>query len=256
MRTIAVFILSIIWTVNISGQAVDSLANDKLVIVKMKDGSVIEGEVKLWEVGEFIVLKTAWDPDLTISGRLIKKVTQKSTLNQPAKIKAPYVFKEQGWYSSYKIQYIRGNNGNRAANEYGYGFSASVGKRYSRLASVGIGVGYDKFIRYTGEQLVPVFLEFSSFFLPSNSTSFVNVQAGYSFAWKDQDYLLLEAKGGFMFYPSIGLRLGDGQIKYTLDIGYKFQKANFRYRDEWTPTSVSDQNLTFKRLTLRFGVLI
>jgi len=252
MKKILFLITTLFFSLTISGQIDSSESN--LVIVNLTDGSILEGELVEWEIGEYIILNTTWNPNFKISSQEIKKITQKSALK--IKKTKPYKFKETAWYSSYKLQYIRGNLGDRANNAYGYGLSASAGKRFSRLAAIGLGVGYDQYIRFTGEQFVPVFLEFSSFLKPNNNTAFINVAAGYSFTWRNDDLFQLEASGGLMLYPSIGVKLGSEKVQYTIDIGYKIQKASFNYRDDWTPTTFRDQELTYRRLALRFGILI
>lgn len=228
-------------------------SDPKSVIVYMKSGSSIEGVINDWVIGEYIDIRTAWRESIVLPDASIEKIIQKSTLEIRAN--HAYRFKEQGIYYSFKAQLIKGNAGGRANNVYGVGSSVSIGKRYSRWFSVGAGLGFDNFIWNSGENLIPLFLETTSFYGSKNTSLFTNVQAGYSLAFADDTYLISEAKGGLMLYPAVGLRFGRYDTKYTLDLGYKFQKAQFTYRDSWT-SDRHEQRLLYKRLSLRFGILL
>lgn len=232
-------------TVN-EGQKLDSA----LVIVVLKNQSQVKGYINDWVIGEYIDLRTSWAANFVISSDLIKTVKQLNIEGMK-----PYNFKEIGYYATVKGQYITGNNGDRANGSGGYGVSLSVGKKYSRWAAVGFGVGFDKYIKGAGENLFPIFAEFTSYLQEKNNSLFFSLQTGYSLAFKSDRYNILEARGGLMAYPSLGLRLGDSQTKYTIDLGYKFQRASFTYQDFWGD-SRSEQRISYKRLTLRLGILI
>lgn len=224
-----------------------------VVIVELKNGSIIEGKVNSWEIGKYIDLKTEWNESMVLPSEAILKVQHKSALEFQKYHN--YNFRENGVYYTGKFQLIVANNGERANKVNGLGLSFSSGYRFSRLVGVGAGIGYDRFIWNTAENFVPIFAEFSSFFIPKNTSLFANVQAGYSIAIKDEDFSLTEARGGLMFYPAIGLRLGGLENKFTVDVGYKFQRAKLTYSSPWT-RSISEQRLTYKRLTVRIGILM
>lgn len=251
MKYILVIAL-ILSSFSINAQMETSTEIDKKeVIVELQNGTTIEGHVNEWKIGEFLDLKTAWVGSMTIPSASIKKVTQKSTL-EPVSLSL-YNFKETGKYFTTKVQVITGNDGNRSNGKHGLGLSISGGKRFHRLASLGFGMGYDVLISDTGERVLPLFLEYSSYFTPKNVSTFFNIQAGYSLAFKDTERRIIDAKGGFMVYPSFGLRFGEDETKCTVDIGYKFQRAEFTYVNgsDW-----HEQRLVYRRLTLRFGILI
>jgi len=224
-----------------------------IVIVELTTGTVIEGEINEWKMGEYIDIKTAWSETLVLPSSSIKKVIQKSTIG--IDVLNTYRFRESGTYYSGKMQFITGNDGQRAREINGFGVSMSGGYRFNRLVGVGIGVGYDRFVWGTAENLIPIFVEYTSYFNAKNTSLFANVQTGYSLAFKDNDYLLTSAKGGFMIYPALGIRIGGGENQATFDVGYKFQNAAFTYRDSWS-TTISEQRITYKRLTMRFGILL
>ncbi len=247
---LAALVLAIVGT-NAQDLPIDS--DQAVVIVELKNGTIIEAEVNSWVIGTYIDLKTTWNESIVLPSDAILKVQQKSALDFQKH--HYYNFREKGIYYTGKIQLIVANKGERANKVNGLGFSFSSGYRFNRLVSVGGGIGYDRFIWNTAENFVPLFAEFSSYFIPRNSSLFTNIQAGYSLAIKDEDFGLTEAKGGLMFYPAIGMRLGSLENKFTIDVGYKFQRAALTYNDAFR-RSTSEQRLTYKRLTVRIGILM
>ena len=228
-------------------------ADDQKVIIYLKTGSVIEAEVIEWDFGNSITIKLPWGSQSVLLEKNIKKIIQKSTLDVSDHF---YNYEEKGLYYSFKSQLITGNAGPRANGVFGLGVSLSAGKKLSRLFNVGGGIGYDRFIWDSGENVVPIFAEISGFFNRSNASVFYNIQSGYSLAFTDEDVLIVDAKGGFMIYPSIGLRFGKEKHKFTFDVGYKFQNAEFTYLDPWFGGNRYEQTLQYKRLSIRFGILL
>jgi len=223
------------------------------VIVHLNSGSSIVGYVNEWVIDEYIDLKTSWNDHFVLPMDKVEKVIP--VLDNNFSGNFPYVFKETGIYYSAKAQFITGNDGPRANSVNGVGASFSAGYRFNRWNSVGLGVGYDRFIWKSGENMIPIFLEYASYFSAKNTSLYFNGQIGYSLAFSDDQYLLQEAEGGRMIYPSLGIRFGKFETKYTLDLGYKFQKATLTYGNQWT-TDRSEQRIQYKRLCLRFGILM
>lgn len=258
MKYTSLIISFCIWSLLCSGQVETKGSEDSSesgeVIIELQSGSILKGTINEWVIDEYIDLKTDWADNMVLPAKQIKKVTQVSALALQ-KGQGVYNYEETGIYYSGKLQLITGNNGIRARAVYGLGASASVGYKFSRYLNVGLGAGYDRYIWESGENLVPIFCEVTSYLSAKNTSLFVNCQAGYSMAFKDDDYLLLEAKGGVMLYPSLGIRFGRYETKYSVDLGYKFQRAQFTYGQPWN-TDTSQQRLLYKRLSLRFGLWI
>jgi len=259
-RIIAIVIC--LFSLNLEGYASDrsydsaeniELRDSALVIVHLHNKSEVKGYVNDWVIGEYIDLRTAWAASFVIWSDRISRVERIKVKRE--RKKATYNFAETGYYASGKVQYITGNNGERANGKGGYGVSLSVGKRYSRWVAIGLGIGFDKFIHNSGDNLIPLFVEYTSYLQAKNNTLFFNCQTGYSFGFKADTFGVIDAKGGLMIYPSLGVRLGSLETKYTIDFGYRFQKAKFTYEDLWGG-GTSEQRLTYKRLALRFGILI
>lgn len=238
---------------NINAQ--DNNESNDDVILFLQSGSQIEGKVLEWIPGDKIVFLASWGSEITFEAEAVKKIVQKSSIG--AINKSLYNFRETGVYYSLKGNFITGNSGSRANAVNGIGFSASAGHRFNRFFSLGGGIGWDQYIWNSGEELIPLFAEVSGFFNQTNTSLMYNLQLGYSLALKDEDYLISHAKGGWMVYPSIGVRFGKNpNTKYFFDIGYKFQNAEYTYDDQWTFGTRSEQTLKYQRLTLRFGLLL
>lgn len=241
-------------SMELAAQDSNTVPEDKIAVITLKDGSKIEGEILDWQIDEYIMIKLAWGGQTRIDQHKIKKIIQKSTLQKYDKV---YNFKEEGFYYAGRINVISGNDGNRANGVFGLGASVSSGYKFNRFLSLGAGVGYDKFIWDSGENLLPVFAEVSGYLNQTNTSLFYNIQTGYSFAFKDNDYLLVDAKGGFMIFPSLGVRWNNaGSHSMTLSVGYKFQNAEFTYRNQWNANERFEHDVLFKRLTVSLGILI
>ena len=255
MRQLIFLILSLlIISISAYSQKADSSAEEDMYIIKLKTGSIFEAEILEWDILDTIKVKTKWNDNLVLPTKTVDKIMQKSSLSAIKKGK-PYNFKEEGIYYAGRLLAIAPNGGERGGDNLGFGFSFSVGKKFSRLAAVGVGLGYDKYLIESGEVVIPLFVEYSSFFMPKHNSLFFNIQTGYSFAFANENYGIIEAKGGVMAYPSLGIRFGENKEKYTLDFGYKFQKAEFTYNSNFSSLR-REQRLTYKRLSLRLGILL
>jgi len=241
----------LIGTVTIHAQEL----SEELMVVYLKDGSQLEGYITKWDYENSLFLKTKRGSIYEFPATKVDRVVQKSLLeiNTNAEV---YTFKETGQYYQWRGQALVGNDGLRANDTPGYGFSFLAGYRLNRLVGAGIGVGYDKFIDDSGEELIPIFAEFSGYAIPKSTSFSYSLGIGYSLARDNADYGIIDSKGGILVYPAIGLRFGNSNLKYTLDLGYKFQKATFTYLSPLDNSTRSEQRLTYKRLTLRFGILI
>ena len=228
-------------------------AVSKTAVVKLKSGTKVEGEIVEWKFDEYITLSFPWGDTTTFFQSYIHKITQESIKSHS---KAPLLIKDKGVYYNTRFHLISGNDGPRARGVFGVGVSFSAGHRFNRWLSVGGGIGYDRYIWDSGENLIPIFAEVNGFLNKTNTSMFYNLQAGYSLAMTDEQYLLSDAKGGLMIFPSIGISWGVNAYKYSLTAGYKFQHAEFTYDSPWSFGEYSEQDVLFKRLSISFGVIL
>ncbi len=220
-------------------------------ILYLKGGSQIEVTVIEWLEDLGIKVITLWGQEMFFPADRIHKVKSLTK-----KTSTHYVFKEKGIYYSMSAGLITGNNGVRNSEKNGYSLSFSSGIRLNRLLSVGIGTSVDQYAHGSGERMHPIFIDLRSYLLPKNSTFVVNLQTGYSLAFKNENKGITDAKGGFMFYPSLGISFGGSVTKYSIDLGYKFQKATWTYTNQWDTRISNEFRLDYQRFVLRFGIIL
>jgi len=226
--------------------------NKKLAIIHLDKGAQLEVSIIDWDLEKGITAITMWGQEMFFPKDRITKVISYSN-----EIKSsPYIFREKGIYYALSGGIITGNPGTRQNEEKGYTLSASTGYRFNRLFSLGIGTGVDQFIYGSGERTHPIFLDFRSFLFPNNTTLMLNIQTGYSLAFANENKSLIDAKGGFMFYPNLGLSFGGSETKYSIDIGYKFQRATWTYASPWDLRNQTELRLGYRRFVLRFGIVL
>ena len=220
------------------------------VIVYLKDGSAISGKQQSWDYGKSIQIVSK-GMELTFPASDIQRVVEQS---KQVKNRTPIVHVNEGFYYTAKAQFMAGNEGNRAHHRVGWGGTASAGYQWNQYIMTGIGTGYREFIWDTSEEMIPVFMEVGGFFANTNVRPFYNLQLGYSFALKNEELGLTNATGGLLVYPAIGISMGRNRLKTTVDLGYNFQKAEFTYGNNFDDRIRSEQQITFRRLSLRVGV--
>lgn len=217
------------------------------VVIYLKSGSQFKAKIIEWDPAQDIIKLEAFGNIIELRNSDVKKIVQTDV-----KMGQSYNFKEEGFFYHIRANLITGNSGNRSSFEPGIGISATAGKRFSRKLSIGVGLSFDEYIARTSENILAAFGEVSGYVSPDNLSLSYSLAAGYGFAFKDEEIGLLEAGGGWMVYPAVGFRWGKKHLKWTLDFGYKFQKASWLY-ESWG--TISDQSILYRRLTLRTGVM-
>jgi len=225
---------------------------DKRALLYLNNGSELEVSIINWNPELGIKFITIWGQEMFFP---IDEISKVKSLSKEGYY-SHYVFKEKGIYYSMSAGLITGNKGVRNTEINGYTLSFSSGYRFSRLLSIGIGSSVDQFAHQSGERMHPIFLDFRSYILPNNATLVANLQTGYSLAYKNENRGITSAKGGFMFYPSLGMSFGGSATKYSIDLGYKFQQATWSYENQWDTRNSTEFRLGYQRLVLRFGIVL
>jgi len=229
---------------------VSDMDTGKRVIVHFNNGSKISGILTSWEVGKEVTID-ADGLEIVIPEERVKKVVE---VNAGAKQPVPTEFQGGGLYYKANLQFITGNDGNRAHHRVGYGITASAGYQFSQYIGVGLGAGYREMIWDSGEVMVPVYAELHGYIVNKRIRPYYNVQAGYAFTWTSDNFNIIDAQGGVSLYPSLGLEFGQSDMKYTLDLGYLFQNAEYTYGSPFGDGSTRAQSLRYQRLSVRLGV--
>jgi hypothetical protein len=119
--------------------------------------------------------------------------------------------------------------------------------------SIGAGVGLDRY----EQVIVPIFGQLRMY-VPERATSpYLSFQAGRGLAvekiFDRQEYDV--SRGGWMWYPSVGIRLASRQqADFHFDLGYKFQQITeeYDYPNDWWTTNTRER-FTYKSFALRLG---
>lgn len=214
--------------------------------VVTKGGSVWKGTITEITSDGYYVLETISGLNLRIHESAIKNIRQHWAGD--AKYKRPYIFKETGFYQTVELSIV-GN-----ANAGGLSATYSAGHRFSRWLGVGGGVGITGFNLGLGKNVIPLFVEARGFFLQKKVSPYYAVRVGYGFALKNATNNIIEAKGGYLFNPQVGVRFGGGSnVSFYTGIGLHVQRAS--YTSSWTfNEEVIVDNYLFKRLELKFGI--
>ena len=121
--------------------------------------------------------------------------------------------------------------------------------------SVGGGISAELY----NELMVPVFAQ-SRIFLPNKVLSpYFNLQIGYGIAAQkvfDREEFD-ESHGGFMWYPSIGVRLPTKRnTEVHFDMGYKIQHLTYKYDypDDWW-TLLEQERIRYKSFAIKLGLV-
>lgn len=171
---------------------------------------------------------------------------------KPKTVAKVYAFKERGPYFSTFMASISGRVDGDL--KVGLGAHFTSGYQFNRWVGLGLGVGIDSYSTSVKRTVVPVFVEARGYFLKKYNSPYYSVNAGYGFALTDEDLDINEANGGYMVHPAIGYRFGaTAKVNMLMDIGYKFQRAEFTR--EFFNGDFEVQDIRFQRFTFRLGLI-
>jgi hypothetical protein len=237
------------------GQSDSTFTGSLVDVVWLKDGSRLVGSITRWELDHGLELKLASGAIMTIPKRDISQVFQQVKPGAenaliPIKVKKPYAFKERGLYHQLSM-FFHGSE-----NYGGSGIQYALGYRFNRLFSLGVGAGYETNEIGNGRDLMPIFAEVRGFLKAEKVTPYYGLKIGHSIADNDSenDFIFSETgKGGIYISPEIGLRVGAQKVSFFFGAEYKYQEAS--YLSDWGPDFQVSDNITYKRIALRTGIL-
>jgi len=233
-------------------QNVELPKDEKQAIVYLKGGTQLEVTIIEWDLEKGVTAITLWGQEIFFSNeRIVKVKSYSNNANWN-----PYKFREKGVYYALYAGLITSNHGGRLNESNGYTISFSSGYRFNRFFSVGLGTGIDQYAHQSGERVHPIFVDLRSFLFANNTTIVVNLQAGYSLAFNNENKGIVDSQGGFMFYPNIGLSFGGSETKYSFDIGYKFQQADWTYGNQRDLRNRTEYRMNYQRFVMRFGFVL
>lgn len=247
INLLIIFLLSSICLI---GQEVPQKAGETMDLVKLNNGSILEGRIVAIVPGEHIVFVTNSGIEVRIEEGQYQRFYQKKVRN---KMKGSYEFDEKGFYHAYTFGLIMNTVSENQGGLVGFEMAGSAGHQFSRWLGIGGGISADYYHRRAGETIFPIFLEWRGYTSPQPATTYFTVRAGYGIAYRNEDAGIRSAEGGWMVNPVVGWRFsGRKGMNLTLDVGIKMQKAAFEYR-VWSDRS--DVDLLYRRLNARVGLL-
>lgn len=245
--------------------------------ITLKDGSVFEGVIKEYIEGEKLILQLSTNIIKTIKDKHIRKIIATNS-TAPATSKSETTDISNNGFNYSKKLYFEANyamlmaksayatnaNFEDKVNEIDRGMGVQLigGYQLNRWVGAGLGVGADYYYLDSGETILPIFADVRGHLTKSIVSLMYKAQAGYGFALKDNEQNMAKATGGIMLYPALGLHFSTkSNVNFTLDFGYKFQKAKYEYNVTnvptwWNMANVRVQNdLEYNRFAVRAGVV-
>ncbi len=225
-------------------------------IVTMKDGKVLQGQIKEYVPGKTLRFQTEEGQELTLSDAEVAKIQQGVELGtQEATRKTDELptARTRGLYANSMLSFAVGNTDDEGIS-LGAGFSQVLGKQFRDLLGLGVGAGIDNYSR-RGETVYPLFGEVRLMF-PSNKQSggfYALAGGGYSLAFSRKSLDIKKADGGPMGYAAIGYRAATVEgVDIYMDLGARFQQAYFErslYNGD-----LEVRNIDFRRVVIRVGI--
>ncbi|MDQ3141183.1 MAG: hypothetical protein M3Q56_02935 [Bacteroidota bacterium] len=226
-----------------------------LTEVHLKDGSVLIGNLSgLHSETQEYQLTLREGITMNIPSNVIKKIVHKGLRKSDV---FSYEFKEHGLYNVTSIMSFSGRG--YEANDFviGAGIHSSTGWMFNRYIGLGLGIGWENFGREFSQNLIPLFTEVRGYFFGKQNAYYYAVGTGYTFAIKNKNEGIRNTSGGWMWQPSLGIRLGSKKhFNPCFEIGFKFQKEHIDYQPLWEGELQNSYVHYYKRLTLKFGIQI
>lgn len=205
-----------------SGFAQDSIDPENKTKVYLKNGSVLIGNLISYSPNESIIFEINGN-EIIIPLSVIKKTVMMTSSNE---VKVNHL-KSKHFYNRTNFGLITNSNGT------GISLTHSVLYQYSNWIGVGIGAGIDNYYFKEGRNVYPVFLEFKSYLVDRNSAPYVSIKSGYGFTFANEDLGQTKTRGGLIFNPTFGYRIGSSGVFMDFYFGFRFQNAYYEIYDGW-----------------------
>ena len=225
-------------------------------VIYLKDGSEFRGELLEYQP-TYIKIKALGGKKIVFERTEVEKIIQEPIQIVSKGNKKSYAFKEQGLYQAVFASFLPGTAAWNDDFAEGFGFRGVVGKQWNRWIGTGIGLGIENYYPTQGETVYPLFLELRGYLAAQNVAPYYTLAGGYSFTIKNEEAGIVDAKGGYLLHPAVGLRFGgSAKTNFTLDVGIQLQKATFtRGGNTWRGAETQEYQMLYKRLAIRLGML-
>ena len=217
-----------------------------ITVVKLKDGSVIEGTLTEFRDGEFIKMRIG-ENEITLKYESIRNIKHKNR-----SFNRTYSFSENGLYHHSSLGLLPGfiSAGNPVL---GVQIDHSSGWLFHRLLGAGLNLGISNYDPQSREVFYTLAGEIRGYLLSQGLSPYYALRGGYGFTHRGSNFL--EARGGYYLHPALGLRFSGWQTgNVTAELGMAFQKAHFKQQTEWWDRSIIEKDVRYQRITLKIGI--
>ena len=208
--------------------------------IVLLNGTTLIGELVSYDPNTTIVISISGN-EIVLPSDKIKKIVM-MTSSEQVNINR---LKTKRLYNRTNIGLLSNSNGN------GITLNHSVLYQHSRWIGVGLGAGIDNYYFQSGRNVYPVFVEFKSFLVDRNSSPYVSLKSGYGFIFSNEDLGQEYTKGGLIFNPTFGYRIGSSGVFMDFYMGFRFQKAQYEINDGW---SYRSQDIQWNRVEIGTAV--
>jgi len=211
--------------------------------VELKNGSILKGE--LMEMSEDTVkIKIAGGSIFVYPQSKVKLVTMSED-----RVFRPRSFK----YRRTGLMYGLAATSNFANEDGGIGLSALVMHQYNNYLAAGASIGFHSFSVNNGVQTIPIQLQVSGNLSEKPVTPYYSMGLGYAFALGNTDFDILEAKGGLILHPALGIRFDfyNGSTM-LMDFGYQIQNVQITSQ-RFNGINIDD--IQYRRFSVRLGLM-
>ncbi len=249
--------------------------------IYLKDGGVYYGEILEYEQDSHVMIKLEDGATLVIDQRDIDHIGYEGEemLNQTRRVrerrvrsKPVYAFRERGTFhcTSFAFSFGRrdvgndilidpfgGGGGSLQGEKTAIGFNIQhvSGYQFNRWVGTGLGVSYDGYDLEEGEAMLTLFGHYRAYLTKKIVSPFVSMNVGYGFALTNSNQGIVEAEGGLMLHPELGLRLGaSAKANFTMTVGYRIQDAFYTQEFPFNG-DIEYRDLQYRRFYFSLGLL-
>jgi hypothetical protein len=220
-------------------------------LIELKSGMKFYGSLLEYNDGGQVKLKLANGSILIFEDSTVSQI---EIYNPKVKRTEEYSLKNNVFYSYLNVKIIGAGTNLDELVKSGLGLEYSLGYRFNNYASMGLGTGVESYNYGFEEYFIPLYVDFISILKEQIVSPFIHIQGGYSMLIAKSDNVI-DAAGGIMFNPAIGLKFqGNYNLNYTFDINFKYQDAQFTYRNTWG-NQIYNRDVSLMRLMFRFGLM-
>ena len=231
--------------------------------ILLKNGTTFEGAILEYQQGQPLWLELSNGDTLMFQDEEIERIIQKGQAVSPTAAPLPgkeeatkkkaYAFKEKGLYNATYFATLSGSSDSEL--KLGLGFHNITGYQFLRQFGLGLGLGIDTYSFDNGQSIFPLFLEARGYLVRKPVSPYYSVNAGYGFAFRNEEELITKAEGGILIRGTIGLRLGaDEDTNVLIGLGYQYQKASLE-RQNFQGAELEIRELVYNRIVMRVGLI-